>query len=276
MRSVDNERLVFHPLVRTLLLRQLPADGSPESDYHRVHTSLKNYFHTLANQQRGTQSQEAARGQARIEEAYHALALGDPNPAIALGIFAQQRNLTLWEPLLEAVAQASVELKPDDVEHQAYNALVRAIQHHGVQDAVEAIILYTWLLSTSEGEPIDRALTQNNLGIAYSDLPGGDRQANLRQAIACYEAALQVYTREAFPADWAMTQNNLGIAYSPLPGGDRQANLKRAIAFYEAALRVLQLAHVDYYASVVSENIEMIREELHSLEQEGSQEHEEV
>jgi hypothetical protein len=38
MRPVDNERLVFHPIVRTLLLRQLPADQAPESDYHRIHT----------------------------------------------------------------------------------------------------------------------------------------------------------------------------------------------------------------------------------------------
>ena len=51
--------------------------------------------------------------------------------------------------------------------------------------------------------------------------------------------------------------------------GDREANLRQAIQCYEAALRVFQLVHVDYYASVVSRNIEMIREELHSLEQKG-------
>ena len=81
-------------------------------------------------------------------------------------------------------------------------------------------------------------MTQHNLGTAYSDLPAGDRQANLERAIACYEAALEVRTREAFPVDWAMTQNNLGNAYSNLPAGDRQANLERAIACYEAALQV--------------------------------------
>ena len=81
-------------------------------------------------------------------------------------------------------------------------------------------------------------MTQNNLGTAYSDLPGGDREANLRQAIACYEAALRVRTEADFPQDWAMTQNNLGNAYADLPGGDRAANLRQAIACYEAALRV--------------------------------------
>ena len=52
-------------------------------------------------------------------------------------------------------------------------------------------------------------MTQHNLGNVYCNLPGGDRQANLQQAIACYTQALEVYTREAFPERWAMTQRNL-------------------------------------------------------------------
>jgi hypothetical protein len=34
-------------------------------------------------------------------------------------------------------------------------------------------------------------MTQNNLGIAYSELPTGDPGANLQQAIACYEVAVR-------------------------------------------------------------------------------------
>jgi tetratricopeptide (TPR) repeat protein len=82
------------------------------------------------------------------------------------------------------------------------------------------------------------ARTQNNLGIAYGNLPTGDRVANLQKAIAAYEAALTVLTEKDFPVDWAMTQNNLGNAYSELPTGDRAANLQKAIAAYEAALTV--------------------------------------
>ena len=81
-------------------------------------------------------------------------------------------------------------------------------------------------------------MTQNNLGIAYSDLPTGDRGENLRKAINGYDAALRVYTEADFPADWAMTQNNLGNAYRNLPTGDRGENLRRAINCYDAALRV--------------------------------------
>jgi tetratricopeptide (TPR) repeat protein len=238
MSPIDQNRIVFHPLVRTLLLRQLPVDQEPESDYYRTHAHLRDYFHALASKPELSPSQEIVSEQAEIEAAYHALALGDPGPAIVLGIFAQGRNLTLWEPLLEAVAQAPVELMPDDVEYQAYDALVRAERHHAVQDVVKTIILYIWLLAATQGTPEEVARVQVNLGNAYNQLPGGDREANLRRAIKCYEAALQVRTREAFPVDWAMTQNNLGIAYSDLPGGDREANLRRAIACYEAALQV--------------------------------------
>ncbi len=271
MRPVGNNRLVFHPVVRMLLLRQLPTDQAPESDYARIHTDLKDYFHRLGNQQRESELPEAAAGQAQLEEAYHALALGDPDQAIALGVLAQRSNLPLWEPLLEAVKQASPELVSENAEQQAYDALDRADRHHHVQDAVTAIILYTLLL-TIPGENSEVGYLQNNLGLAYSDLPGGERQANLQAAIACYQAALEVRTREAFPVQWAMTQNNLGAAYSDLPGGERQANLSRAIACYQAALGIFQMVRVDYYASVVNRNLERARNELRRLEQ-GEEDH---
>src|SRR5262249_17936400 len=61
----------------------------------------------------------------------------------------------------------------------------------------------------------------HNPGNAYRGLPTGDRGQNLQRAIACYEAALRVYTQADFPQDWAMTQNNLGTAYSQMPTRDR-------------------------------------------------------
>ena len=55
-------------------------------------------------------------------------------------------------------------------------------------------------------------MTQNNLGTAYSDLPTGDRGANLGRAIACYEAALRVYTEADCPA---------GLGHDPEQPGQR-------------------------------------------------------
>ncbi len=77
----------------------------------------------------------------------------------------------------------------------------------------------------------------NELGAIYTDLPTGDRTANLLRAIEYFEEVLRIYTPDAAPLDYAITQNNLGLAYAALPTGDRDANLHRAIACYEEALR---------------------------------------
>ena len=93
----------------------------------------------------------------------------------------------------------------------------------------QAIAAYLEALSvyTRTAFPQDWAMTQNNLGIAYSDRIRGDKADNLEQAIAAYREALSVYTRTAFPQKWAMTQNNLGIAYSDRIRGDKADNLDR-------------------------------------------------
>jgi len=74
---------------------------------------------------------------------------------------------------------------------------------------------------TEQDFPLEWAGTQYNLGLAWFDLPTDDRGSNLRQAIACNEAALRVYTEQDFPQIWAMTQNILGDAWFDLPTDDR-------------------------------------------------------
>src|SRR5205807_2692947 len=46
----------------------------------------------------------------------------------------------------------------------------------------------------------------NNMGNAYTRRIAGDEQTNREQALACYEAALQVYALEAFPTEHWKTQ----------------------------------------------------------------------
>ena len=64
---------------------------------------------------------------------------------------------------------------------------------------------------TAESAPLDYATTQNNLGIAYADLPVGDRAANLQKAIACYEQALRFRTPEAAPDGCRRAAHGLGL-----------------------------------------------------------------
>ena len=90
------------------------------------------------------------------------------------------------------------------------------------------------------GPPIDvqQASTLYALGGELMGSNTGTRAANLRQAIACYEAALRVRTEARLPAGLGDDPEQPGLAYANLPGGDRAANLRQAIACYEAALRI--------------------------------------
>ncbi|MFN6558802.1 MAG: CHAT domain-containing protein, partial [Nostoc sp. ChiSLP01] len=66
---------------------------------------------------------------------------------------------------------------------------------------------------TRDRFPIQWAMTQNNLGLAYLYRIRGERAENLELAIKCYEAALLEFTCEALPQNHADTAFNLGLAY---------------------------------------------------------------
>jgi len=80
----------------------------------------------------------------------------------------------------------------------------------------EAIAAYE--IAAEKARAVDNeqsyAAIQDNMGIAYSLLPTGDREENLRNAVSCYQNALQIYSENDFPQDYAMTQNNLGKCVS--------------------------------------------------------------
>ena len=52
-------------------------------------------------------------------------------------------------------------------------------------------------------------MTQNNLGLAYSNRIMGDKAQNIELAKKCYENALTVRTREAYPQEHTETLFNL-------------------------------------------------------------------
>ena len=60
-------------------------------------------------------------------------------------------------------------------------------------------------MRTREAAPLKWAMTENNLGNAYTNWVDGDRAANVEAAMACYHFALEVHTREAEPERRART-----------------------------------------------------------------------
>lgn len=132
----------------------------------------------------------------------------------------------------------------DNVEARSYAAIAHASARLGDLAAhrLRAIEIAEGTIRLVPDRSTDWAMTQNNLGVAWANLPTGDRPSNLRKAIACFEPALEVRTRAAHPVEWATTQNNLGNAWRNLPTDDLAPNLVKAIACYESALEVRTLA----------------------------------
>ena len=61
-----------------------------------------------------------------------------------------------------------------------------------------------------EPADLDQAADLFTFGSALNDLSIGNQSEHLRRAIACYEAALRVYTEADYPADWAMNPEQSG------------------------------------------------------------------
>jgi tetratricopeptide (TPR) repeat protein len=131
-------------------------------------------------------------------------------------------------------------LRPEDPMSRNNAAVARTFARLGsvAEHRRRAVEIHTGTLAITPSGSTDWAMTQSNLGNAWSAMPTGDRGENLDHAIAAYEAALTVYSRTDYPVEWAGTQNNLAAAWAALPTGDRAENLRRAIAACEAALTV--------------------------------------
>ncbi|MBZ0291060.1 MAG: tetratricopeptide repeat protein, partial [Anaerolineae bacterium] len=238
--DLEIERYSIDPLVAEVI-------GTDEAGYPPHY----NYYFMLALQHEN--KQDYARldvESANLETAFEwALANGDGENALwlrnACGNFLSNRGrfgqrlewIKRVVKKLEAHPDKALWANAQNSLGATYQAMPTGNKREHLRRAIktfEAALVYR----TPEAAPLDYAMTQNNLGNAYSDLAKiEDREGNLRRAIAAYEAALVYYTEEAAPQYYATTQNNLGNAYRDLSQIEaREGNLRRAIAAYEAAL----------------------------------------
>ncbi|NEQ80460.1 MAG: CHAT domain-containing protein [Moorea sp. SIO2I5] len=146
-------------------------------------------------------------------------------------------NDKLVELLRDWATTRLAELEPDEAKSIAAFIVEYSEKASNIEIAITGYEIALTVF-TREAFPVDWAMTQNNLGLAYYERITGQKEQNLEDAIACYQLALEVRTREAFPVDWAMTQNNLGLAYSDRITGPKEQNLEQAIACYKLALEV--------------------------------------
>lgn len=96
---------------------------------------------------------------------------------------------------------------------------------------------------------VDWARVENNLGLAYCELPESSPDKWAR-AVEELEKALLIRTAGSAPRACAATLQNLGTAYRMLPG-DRARHVRKAIVCYRCAFRIYEsLACVKNIAAV--------------------------
>ncbi len=122
-------------------------------------------------------------------------------------------------------------------------------------------------VAQTRGNEAAIARAQGSLGNALqraATMPGEDRGARLREALAAYDQALRFYTPATVPLDYAGTQNNranLLCELASVPGEDRGARLREALAAYDEALRFYTPATVPLnYATTQNNRANLLRE----------------
>lgn len=70
--------------------------------------------------------------------------------------------------------------------------------------------------------PLEHATLRYSIGLAYAELPTGERAMNLSRAIASYRQAASLFTPQRLPVEHARVQNALGAALREI-GSPREA-----------------------------------------------------
>lgn len=114
-------------------------------------------------------------------------------------------------------------------------ALLRCQRGKREEHCQEALDILCALRKEEAPDTPGWARAQSLIGSAWLHMPTGDRDANIRRAIECFEDALGIVTRESDPNWWAEAHLHLGGAWMALPSGKRLENIQRAITCFNRA-----------------------------------------
>jgi tetratricopeptide (TPR) repeat protein len=207
----------------------------------RQHSLLRGYALALLRRE-GEHEAAAAR-----HAAFYAAAMRTADDAQrfyeVLGDYAQLRHAFAW------AIENDLELALDLVANTANLQKAHGYGRDNLAWAEQALAA-----AQQRGTPAQIARAQVSLGNALqhaAGLPGEDRGARLREALAAYDAALRIYTAETVPLDYAATQNNRAVLLRDLasvPGEDRGARLREALRCALTAVELYaRLQHEQYY-----------------------------
>ncbi|NWG20907.1 MAG: hypothetical protein HXY39_11355, partial [Chloroflexi bacterium] len=189
-------RQLLETLTGAALLDRIEQPGQPSR--WRQHRLLRGYALALLRRE-GEHEAAAAR-----HAAFYAAAMRTADDAQrfyeVLGDYAQLRHAFAW------AIENDLELALDLIANTANLQRARDYGRDNLAWAEQALAA-----AQQRGTPAQIAHARVSLGNALqhaASLPGEDRGARLREALAAYDAALRIYTAETVPLDYAMTQNN--------------------------------------------------------------------
>ena len=136
--------------------------------------------------------------------------------------------------------------------------------HGAIAAYVEAMTYYY-----NQGDALNWAMIQNNLGTAYWNLAQYEQPESwLQLAVGAYQDALKYRKRDTFPAACAATQNNLATAFWHLAERcsdnppTRREYLQKAVSIYDSALSIAENLSNQYPPVPVSFDILVTRNNL--------------
>ncbi len=188
--NIANRSLEFHPLLRSLLMQRLVSLSEEKRNYYKVvHSNLREHFAELAL---------SGNEEAKREEGYHALALGDPTLAINIVRSSLINKDTVWEKMIEIVEQAPITSMPRNTQRQMQEALERVrsnsqeapnrIYSSFQEDIATALVLYTWLAQIPYVDNVKYSNVLFELAAAY-------RYLGLRNMPSCFERSERYFDK---------------------------------------------------------------------------------
>jgi ABC-type branched-subunit amino acid transport system substrate-binding protein len=186
IRVIDQQTLLLHPLARDLLMQRLMTMSNPGRDYYKaLNSNLRDYFAELAATEKNPEQIQNA----QIEEAYHALALGNTEPAISYICSMLERGDEKWSTALKTMTQAPTTHITQQTKKRASQALYQAKLRRQIKDAIEALLLYSWILEDASISIDEKINVWYELSETYRYIPGLKREESQKIARAFFEKA---------------------------------------------------------------------------------------
>lgn len=104
--------------------------------------------------------------------------------------------------------------------------------------------------------PLEHAALRYQLGLAYAELPTGERELNLSRAVASYERAAELFSPEHHPAEHARVQSARGAALREI------GSAQDAVNACETAVRLLTDAGAPGELGAALNNLGLSRSDL--------------